>query len=148
MKKFVIGFLFFALMSGCSSSHEANNADKEYKLDETNTVRLNSGTGHRSDNVKEFSMYEQNPNLLNTNGDKVSERSDIGKARGVIEKFTDYEPGAIWIDGEQMNVTVYTQHKFNSDEERNKAKGALQKKLVRAVPTYYVDVKIREDYTE
>lgn len=148
MKKTITGVLLISLLTGCSYNYGAN-ADKTYDINKhTDTVRISSPSGHRSEDVQEWSMYEQNPNLLNTNGDKKSDRSDINQARSTINKLTDYEPGGIWIDGEYMHVTVYTNKDFSSKAEREKAEESLQKKLVGAVPTYYINVKIREDHTD
>ncbi|MDQ0269277.1 hypothetical protein [Cytobacillus purgationiresistens] len=148
MKKLSVSILLLALMAGCSSSHEAEHADRDYNLNDANSVKLSSPAGHRPDATKEFAMYEQNPNLLNTNGDKVSERSDIDKARIVINTETDYKPGAVWIDGEHLRVTAYAKKDFKTDNEREKAEEKLHKILQGALPTYYIDVKLREDHND
>ncbi|WP_243356928.1 hypothetical protein [Bacillus litorisediminis] len=70
--------------------------------------------------------------------------NDVDQARGVIERETDYEPGPITINGQDMWVTAYHQG-IMSEEERRKEEAALHKLLIKALPRYYIEVQLRED---
>ncbi|MDQ0214161.1 hypothetical protein J2S13_000557 [Oikeobacillus pervagus] len=83
----------------------------------------------------------QNPNFIDLSTDQPTRGTDINKAREVVELFTNYEAGPVWINGRQMYVTVYT----DQDAKQSKdAEASLKKKLTKALPRYQMNVNIRE----
>ncbi|MGM0843500.1 MAG: hypothetical protein ACQEUT_00885 [Bacillota bacterium] len=94
-------------------------------------------------NVDQPMETNQNPSFIDLAETQPTKGTDIDKAREVIEVYTDYEPGQVWINGQQMWVTAYT-HDEMAQDQRNEEEADLNKRLTRAFPRYQVNVQIRE----
>lgn len=88
-------------------------------------------------------MSDQNPNLVNVGSEK-NHRNDIEHARRTILATKEFTPDSIWINGDDLWVTAVTKGPLTG-RERLDAQARLHKILVKALPTYHVEVKIEED---
>ncbi|RIW36147.1 hypothetical protein D3H55_06730 [Bacillus salacetis] len=94
-------------------------------------------------NVDQPMETNQNPNFIDLSETQPNKGTDVDKAREVIDVYTDYEPGQVWVNGEQMWVTAYT-HDELSQDKRDDKEAELRKRLTRALPRYKINVKIQE----
>ncbi|MGF2618250.1 hypothetical protein FZC84_19850 [Rossellomorea vietnamensis] len=94
-------------------------------------------------NVDQPMETNQNPNFIDLAETQPNKGTDVNKARDVIEEYTDFEPGQVWLNGQQMWVTAYT-HDEMAQDKRNKEEAELGKRLTRAFPRYKVNVQIHE----
>lgn len=145
MKKLVVFIMSLSILAGCTNFNRG--VEKLYGPNEDQTGFRNVST--RDDDqeyqTRGWTMDEQNPNFLNTDGRRnVNNQADIDQAREVIEGTGAYRSGPVWINGDDMWVTAYKKGMM-TDSERVKASTDLQKKLVKALPRYHIEVKIQED---
>ncbi|UII55761.1 hypothetical protein LS684_19385 [Cytobacillus spongiae] len=141
--KRVILFLFMVLMAltGCNNQ----NAEGLYDLEQdADGARLLSNPTDEDDYRMGRTMSDQNPNLPNIDGNGVDQAEDVEQAREVIEQLDGFEPGAVWINGQDMWVTAYKKG-MQSNEEKIDTEAMLHKKLLKALPRYHIEVQVRED---
>jgi hypothetical protein len=148
LKKLLMLFAFaIVIVSGCAR----NNAESVYDKDEDHAgvdlnreddgVRHGDGPNFSRDQDDGMTMTDQNPNLLNTdNENHHSFSQDVQKAKDVISD-AGYEPGSIWINGGEMNVTAQLQGRVTR-KDRDNAQKKLYDKLTKALPRYDINVKI------
>ncbi|WP_079506274.1 hypothetical protein [Mesobacillus jeotgali] len=148
MKKLLMLFVFaIVLVSGCAQ----DNAESVYDKDEDQAgvdlnrehdgVRHGDGPNFSRDQDDGMTMTDQNPNLLNTdNENRHSFSQDVQKAKDVISD-AGYEPGSIWINGGEMNVTAQLQGRVTK-KDRDNAQKKLHDMLTKALPRYDINVKI------
>ncbi|MCA1032120.1 hypothetical protein LCL95_13875 [Bacillus timonensis] len=86
----------------------------------------------------------QNPNFIDLTEDRLDIGDDQAKIVDVIETYTNYEPGAVIVNGQEVWVTVHTDKDFSKEEEKA-ARKALHKRLIKAMPRYEIHVKIEQD---
>lgn len=143
LKKILIFFLFFAVLgSGCAQHNAESIYDKDEDRAGTDINRENDGVRRGNGNQDNgMTMTDQNPNLLNTdNQNRHSFSMDVQKAKDVISD-AGYEPGSIWINGGEMNVTARLQG-LVTRKDREDAQKILQNRLSKALPRYDVKVNI------
>ncbi|WML46551.1 hypothetical protein RCG23_12790 [Neobacillus sp. PS3-34] len=140
MKKWMIVILALYL-AGCSNN---NNANYDLKKDKTNPQFMSNRPDGRQ------RMGDQNPNFLNLKG--TTERSeinsnqetDVDQARRTVAMSKEFTPGAVWINGDRMWVTVYKKGMLTEREKIN-AEARMHRKLVHALPRYNIEVRVKED---
>ncbi|WNF22833.1 hypothetical protein [Mesobacillus jeotgali] len=149
MKILLMLLVFVVVMvSGCGQDNTESVYDKDQDqagMDlnrEGDGVREGDGPNFSRDQDDGMTMTDQNPNLLNTdNENHHSFSQDVQKAKDVISD-AGYEPGSIWINGGEMNVTAQLEgHVTRNDRE--KAQKTLQQKLAKALPRYDINVDIQ-----
>jgi hypothetical protein len=148
LKKLLMLFVLAMIMvSGCGQ----DNTDSVYDKNEDQAgvdlnrdhdgVREGDGPNFTRDQDDGMTMTDQNPNLLNTdNENHHSFSQDVQKAKDVISD-AGFEPGSIWINGGEMNVTAQLQGRVTRKDREN-AQKTLQEKLTRALPRYDINVDI------
>jgi hypothetical protein len=148
LKKLLMLFvLTIVMVSGCGQ----DNTDSVYDKDEDQAgvdlnrdhdgIREGDDPNFTRDQDDGMTMTDQNPNLLNTdNENHHSFSQDVQKAKDVISD-AGYEPGSIWINGGEMNVTAQLQGRVTRKDREN-AQKTLQEKLTRALPRYDINVDI------
>lgn len=152
MKKGYLFILVLVLLAGCSSGMKGNeNVDVNQNAAEFMNYGHedqdnNQGQNNRNnDNINRDEVTEQNPNFLNLNTDDETHVNnqgiEVNKARDVIEMNNRYEAGPIWINGQDMFVTVYPNGRL-TEKERKAARTQLRKDLVRALPSYHINVTV------
>ncbi|CAM3842465.1 hypothetical protein [Mesobacillus thioparans] len=148
MKKLLILLMFaVVLVSGCGQDNTESVYDKDEDqagVDlnrEHDGVRHGDGPNFTKDQDNGMTMTDQNPNLLNTdNENHHSFSQDVQKAKDVISD-AGYEPGSIWINGGEMNVTAKLQGRVTR-QDREDARKTLHNSLVKALPRYDIKVNI------
>ncbi|PLS03913.1 hypothetical protein [Neobacillus cucumis] len=153
--------MFLLLVGGCQGQNDrgANNLRNDTSNQNQMSIRGNDGDGvnSMSDRGKnkqhkvEDDITNQNPNFLDlkhtgSGGEAGANNhgNDINKAKQVIAGTKGFNTDSIWINGDRMRVTVYKQGTL-TDQERNDAEARLHRDLVRALPRYNIDVKVKED---
>ncbi|WP_442596934.1 hypothetical protein [Neobacillus sp. D3-1R] len=152
MKKSYLLLIILVVLAGCSSGMKGNeNVDVNH-----NAVEFMS-YGHQNkdqvvdkdkdrDNFNKDEVTEQNPNFLNLNTDNETHVNNQGikvnKIKDIVKKSNKFEAGPVWTNGQDMFVTVYPKGRLTA-EERNAAKTQLRKDLVRALPTYHIEVRVK-----
>jgi hypothetical protein len=148
LKKLLMLFvLSMVIVSGCSqdntdSVYDKNEDQAGVDLNRDNDgFREGDGPNFTRDQDDGMTMTDQNPNLLNTdNENHHSFSQDVQKAKDVISN-AGYEPGSIWINGGEMNVTAQLQGRVTRKDREN-AQKTLQERLTRALPRYDINVDI------
>lgn len=146
MKKLILLFILaVVIVSGCAqdnaeSTYEKNQDQAGQDLNTAHDgVRHGDGPNFARDQDDGMTMTDQNPNLLNTdNENRHNFSQDVQKAKEVIAD-AGYEPGSIWINGEEMNVTAEAQGRMTK-KDRDAALKSLRNKLTRALPRYDINV--------
>ncbi|MEI5909069.1 hypothetical protein WAK64_18625 [Bacillus spongiae] len=132
---FIASALF---INGCGMANDSTYSNVE---DEDGHQFMTENIANNDTEAR--SPTDQNPNLLNLSEKQPNTGSEIDKAREVVELYTEYEPGSVWINGQQMWVTVHTNKRLStSKKESQEAK--LHKQLETALPSYNINVKIEE----
>jgi hypothetical protein len=146
----LLPFFIFVLLSACAvnpnhSDYEENSLDKDgtrlmtYDKDDQAYKRYLS-----KDFYNDFANPEktnQNPNFISLTEGSANNRADVNKIAQVIEKYTDYRPGSIWINGRDAWVTVHAT-KNVSQEQREKDRDKIYKTLTRAMPRYQIHLNM------
>lgn len=91
-------------------------------------------------------MSDQNPNFVNFSGNRNDIGKDVEMARQVVKQTKEFEPGPIWVNGEDMWVTVYKKGML-SERDQMDAQSRIHKMLLKALPRYDIEVRVREDRT-
>ena len=142
MKQIICLSLALGLLSGCGVRHDSiykNNQDVNGQRFVNNKIKQ----AWPDEEARQSGWDNQNPNFVGLSDTPPSMERDADKAREVVKTYTPYSPGPIWINGNTMNVTVYTDKNFKSDESKKKAHDKLHKVILQAFPRYEVDVKIK-----
>lgn len=142
--KRLLPLLFGILLSACTM----NPTDSQYHAqseDKNGTKLLTNRTPKDYDRLyNHFDDPEktnQNPNFISLADSSGNDRADIRKAVQVIEKYTNYQPDSIWMNGNDMWVTVHAPQHV-SKHQREKDRIRLYKLLTKAIPTYDIHVRI------
>ncbi|WP_421382106.1 hypothetical protein ACOJQI_21900 [Bacillus salacetis] len=143
MKKVISLFALTILLTACG----AQDGDNLYVQDEDQNGRrfVNNDLTDvdTNQNVDQPMETNQNPNFIDLSETQPNIGTDVNKTREVIEEYTDYEAGQVWVNGEQMWVTAYTRDEMSQDR-RDEEEAKLRKRLIRAMPRYKINVKIQE----
>ncbi|PLR73431.1 hypothetical protein CYJ37_07760 [Bacillus sp. UMB0728] len=141
--------LLAALLGGCAQDdnvagiHEQNEDQNGTNLITDGGGQVKRGLDQVSDEDRDRTMSDQNPNFLNIDGGRVNDQSDVDKARQVVNQYTEYEPDEVWINGGRMWVTAHTDKSLSAEEKR-KAQAELHKTLTKALPRYNIEVRLSE----
>jgi hypothetical protein len=140
-KRALIILMSAFLFSACSNHKETlfNGESKHGQTSLPSKMALEKKKNHQ----KSYSSVDQNPNLLDISQPRSNQGTDVNHMRQTILDLTSYDPGAIWINGDKMSVTVYT-NKSLSNKNLKKEEKKLHRVLVGAMPRYRIDVKIKE----
>jgi hypothetical protein len=127
---FKLGIVFFwtamLLLSGCGMQSSKGNGESHYS-------DVKNPTSSKTQQDRHVEFMKNNPTI----------GTDINKAKNVVRSIPGYTPRSIWINGNQMWVTVRT-NKNLSNHAKLKEAARIQEKLVQAIPRYDMNVKINE----
>lgn len=138
-----------AITSGCTANSNVNNASSSHEDKNGTQLMSNRRSATNIDTTNETrgrTMSDQNPNLLNTDGGRNSIRSDVDKARDVINQTTEYQSDSVWVNGDTMWVTVYKKGMM-TNEQRIDAEAIVHALLIKALPQYNIEVRVLQDRT-
>jgi hypothetical protein len=137
---------FVLLLSACSLNPD-HPSYRQQSVDRNGT-RLITENKAQSDydrylynNFDDPEKTRQNPNFISITDGSENHRADIRKAVQVIETYTDYRPGSIWMNGSDMYVTVHVPSSLTA-EQREKERKRIHKLLTKAIPTYDIHVRL------
>jgi hypothetical protein len=137
---------FAIVLSACSMN--PNHASYHEQSEDKNGTKLMTDDKAKSDydrylynNFDDPEKTRQNPNFINTTDNSGNDRADVGKAVQVIETYTDYKPGSVWMNGNDMYVTVHVPSSM-SEEKRQKEQKRIHQLLTKAIPTYDIHVRL------
>lgn len=140
--------LLLTITTGCTAAKSNDNAFSNDE-DKNGTQLMSNRRAKTIDTTNETrgqTMSDQNPNLLNTDGGRNSIRSDVDKARDVINQTTDYQSDSVWVNGNTMWVTVYKKGMM-TNEQRIDAEAIVHALLIKALPQYKIEVRVLQDRT-
>jgi hypothetical protein len=146
----LLPFFIFVFLSACAvnpnrSDYEEHSLDKDgtrlmtYDKDDQAYKRYLS-----KDFYNDFDNPEktnQNPNFISLTEGSTNDRADVNKIAQVIEEYTNYEPGSIWLNGNDAWVTVHAPHRL-SKQEKEKDRERIYKLLAKAMPRYDIHVNM------
>lgn len=125
-----------------------NHASYHEQSEDKNGTKLMTDDKAKSDydrylynNFDDPEKTRQNPNFINTTDNSGNDRADVRKAVQVIETYTDYKPGSVWMNGNDMYVTVHVPSSM-SEEKRQKEQKRIHQLLTKAIPTYDIHVRL------
>jgi hypothetical protein len=137
---------FVLLLSACSLNPD--HPSYHQQSEDRNGTRLITDDKAQSDydrylynNFDDPEKTRQNPNFISITEGSENNRTDVRKAAQVIETYTDYEPGSIWMNGNNMYVTVQVPSTM-PEEKRQKEQRRIHKLLTKAIPTYDIHVRL------
>ncbi|WP_257391374.1 hypothetical protein [Cytobacillus gottheilii] len=138
-------------MAGCAQNgtqNEVQNTRSLYGENETRngTTFLSNSPNEWEEQIhrtREHTMYEQNPNFLNLDGNAVDQPDDINHAKETVEA-EGFQAGRVWINGEKLWVTAYRNNRMNQQGKID-AEAHLHKALVKALPRYDIEVQVQEE---
>ncbi|EZP75328.1 hypothetical protein H839_17548 [Parageobacillus genomosp. 1] len=137
---------FVLLLSACSLNPD--HPSYHQQSEDRNGTRLITDDKAQSDydrylynNFDDPEKTRQNPNFISITEGSENNRADVRKAAQVIETYTDYEPGSIWMNGNDMYVTVHVPSTM-PEEKRQKEQRRIHKLLTKAIPTYDIHVRL------
>jgi hypothetical protein len=147
----LLPFFIFVFLSACSANPN-DSGYHEHSFDKNGTRLMtyddkDSKAYNRylnKDFYNDFATPEktnQNPNFISLTEGSANNRADVNKIAEVIEKYTGYRPGSIWINGRDAWVTVHAT-KNVSQEQREKDRDKIYKTLVRAMPRYQIHLNM------
>lgn len=139
------------IMAGCAQNgtqNEVQNTRSLYGQNETRngTTFLSNSQDEREEQIhttREHTMYEQNPNFLNLDGNAVDQSDDIDQAKKTV-RLAGFRTDSVWINGDKLWVTAYHNDRMNQ-QDKIEAEAQLHKKLVKALPRYDIEVKVQEE---
>lgn len=152
MKKLLF-FSFLLMLTGCEGTNDTNNTANNRLQSDMNAPKYMShrSIGRDQPHLVEDDITNQNPNFLDLNrtgsGTELGTSNtgiDVDKARQVVGRTKEFKPGAVWINGNRMWVTVYKKGNL-TERERLDAQKRIHKKLVTALPRYEINVRVRGD---
>jgi hypothetical protein len=140
----LLGFVF--LLSACSLNPD--HPSYHQQSEDRNGTRLITDDKAQSgydrylyNNFDDPEKTRQNPNFISITDGSENHRADVRKAAQVIETYTDYKPGSVWMNGNNMYVTVHVPSTM-SEEKRQKEQRRIHKLLTKAIPTYDIHVRL------
>lgn len=140
---FIVLFSIVLVLIGCQ---QKENSSTYLENEDRNAKKMVSNNDNVVDRENNEGVYilDQNPNLLNNGNRSDNYGKDIDKAKSIINDMEGYRAGPVWINGDNMWVTVYRQGML-SHNEKIKEEGKLHRILTGALPRYDIEVTIRED---
>lgn len=144
MKK-ILPLLFAVMLGACS----VNPDDSQYhaQSEDRNGRNLMTGNEAKPNYDRIYNHFDdpektnQNPNFIGLTDGSETNRADVRQAVQVVRKYTNYEPGSVWMNGNDMWVTVHARRAM-SDRQREKEQNRLYKLLTKAIPNYNIRVRI------
>ena len=146
MMKTLLPLLAFLLLSACTM----NPTDSQYHQQSEDRDGSNLMTGEGKGKDPDIFLYNrfddpektnQNPNFISLREGSANHRADVKKIVQEIEAYTDYEPGSVWINGNDVWVTVHAK-KERTKEQTEKDREKIYKRLTRAMPRYDIHLNI------
>jgi hypothetical protein len=141
----LLPLLFGILLSACTM----NPTDSQYhaQSEDKNGTRLLTHNRTQKDYDRLYNHFDdpektnQNPNFVSLADGSENDRADVRKAIQVIEQHTNYQTDSIWMNGNDMWVTVHAPQRV-SKQQREKDRIRLYELLTKAIPTYDIHVRI------
>lgn len=142
--KQVISIVLLLFLSACG----IDNAKQQTTNDQP--LNVNYGENGATSNDEE----SESPNFLtNQANDKVLEKKpnhpnverDVKRARTLVEKETNFRPGSIIVNGDDMWITVYDRNNdILTRNQKIKAEAAIHRILEKVLPHYDIEIKVDE----
>ncbi|MBA2874458.1 hypothetical protein [Thermaerobacillus caldiproteolyticus] len=145
--KSLLLLLLGILLSACTMN--PNDSQYHQQSEDKNGTRLITHDRAQKDydrylynNFDDPEKTNQNPNFISLTEGSENNQADVRKAVQVIEKYTNYEPSSVWINGNDMWVSVQAPDSV-STRQREKDRTRLYELLTKAIPTYDIHVNIK-----
>jgi hypothetical protein len=147
----ILTFLIMAIIAtGCNSSDKYAGNEKNGDYDHQNSTELldmsNNNKKEEDRAITTDEITDQNPNLLNLNTDHNAHVNNLeyglDAAKELVAADQNFIAGPIWRNGNRLHVTVYSDGDLPKNQ-RQQAIAKLEKKLQRALPTYKIDVELK-----
>jgi len=144
--KSLLPLVIFFFLAACTM----NPTGSQYHQQSEDRDGTNLATGEEKRKDPDISLYNrfddpektnQNPNFISLREGSANHRADVNKIVQVIETYTDYEPGSIWINGNDVWVTVHAK-KERTEEQTKKDREKIYKRLTRAMPRYDIHLNM------
>ena len=134
-------------LSACNGSP---NSELQAQSEDRNGAKLmdydkNNGFYERNlrdDDNRDYSI-NTNPNFIDLTEDRPDIGDDQEKIVQVIQRYTEFQPGSVFVNGRDAWVTVHTTEKF-SDKEKKVVRKDLHRTLIKAMPRYDIHLKIHD----
>ncbi|WP_285767937.1 hypothetical protein [Peribacillus sp. SI8-4] len=148
-KILLLAIFVLSALTACGQNHNAINNDSEYG-DQSRDGKDFVGNGLKHVSNKEWENEAERPSdqVLNTpdhtSNNSPSMGQEIAAIRDAVESETDYEAGAVWINGNTIHVTIHDKGNIGNDAERKEEKRRLEDLITGVVPQYKIDVKLKK----
>ncbi|WP_040206954.1 hypothetical protein [Neobacillus jeddahensis] len=164
-KKLLLFIMLFIVLSGCQNDTNRSSDEEAYDLrndttapnymsnrnNDRNTAENMTNRGKTKQHQVENDITNQNPNFLDLGGTGSgseaganNQGNDINKAKQVVAATKEFETDSVVINGDRMWVSVYKKG-ILSDQVKIDAEARLHRKLVQALPSYHMEVSVKED---
>ncbi|WP_017756622.1 hypothetical protein [Calidifontibacillus oryziterrae] len=136
--------ILLLLFSGCALNTN-EQGQQPYDLDDFQNSNVTTSEttlleGEMTD------IADLNPNFLDLNTENEAHNNHgyyQDKAREIVKNSTLFEPGMIFVNGENMVVNVTPKKKL-SKKDLGRYRNGLHDKIMEAVPRYNIDVIVNE----
>lgn len=153
MKKHILFLgLLMLMLAGCAGNNN-DNVTGIYELNQDRdgsnlltTDDMNRQSGEFTDVTRGHEMSDQNPNYVNISGTRNNYGLDVDKAREVISRLENFEPGQVWITGDVLRVTAFYEGRL-TERQRAEFEERIRSRLFSALPRYNIEVSVEEDRT-
>lgn len=140
----MVAVLFLSACNGgpnneLQAQSEDRNSAKLMDYDENNGFYERN---LRDDDKRDYSI-NTNPNFIDLTEDRPDIGDDQEKIVQVIQRYTEFQPGSVFVNGRDAWVTVHTTEKF-SDKEKKVVRKDLHRTLIKAMPRYDIHLKIHD----
>jgi hypothetical protein len=140
------------LVSGCAGNQGGKGNEEAYDLrSDQGAPNYMSNRGKNKQHMVEDDITNQNPNFLDLkrtgSGSEAganNQGNDIQKAKQIIADSDEFAADSVWINGDRMWVSVYKKGML-TEQEKIKAEARLHRKLIQALPSYKIEVRVKED---
>lgn len=133
-------------MTGCTAAEPKDSIFQQADNSGNQIMHSRPNDMNGSDDMRDDpTNTNQSPDsFIDLSPDMPTRGTEEDKVRYVIEHETNYEPGPIMINGQDMWVRVY-HNGMMSQEERVQEEAVVHKLLIKALPRYHIEVKMQED---
>ncbi|HHW37739.1 MAG TPA: hypothetical protein GXX18_10950 [Bacillales bacterium] len=139
--------LILTVLTACGTNNNSNQFG--FQSETSDTLKDNEKSGRKDVSYVEgeiTDIADRNPNFLDLNTENEAHNNHGAyqqKLREVVESTGDFDAGMIYINGHKAIVNVTPKRNLSGDDLRRRTDN-LQKKLVKAVQRYKIDLRVNK----
>lgn len=146
-KTFIFLLLLLMTMTACATGNNGQGQQPFAAEDFTNNnnnVSTPETVSFREGDMTDIA--DRNPNFLDLNTENEAHNNHgfyQQKVRDIVDNSQMFEPGMIYVNGQNIVVNVTPSKKLSKDDIR-RYKNGLHDRIKEAVPRYDIDIKVND----